>query len=246
MSAALYAEFRKLLSVRSTYIISAIGLLITGFIAFWATGYRGGPVFGPESIQSTVYNDISVVAIFTGIVAVLLICHEYRYTTINYTLAASNSRLKVFLAKFIVVGASAAVMTLFSIAWIVGLVLLGAHLAGNAFPDQVIDVFSILWKTLAYMIGGAWFGLILGFLSRNIVFAVVAYFLIPVIEQILHGLMHVSTNYMPNAAQGQILQTTATPAPGIFSPAASAGVFGAYLLGLGIVALILFVRKDAN
>ena len=244
MMSTLFAEFCKLVSVRSTYVITGLGLLLTGFISFWGTGYKGPDVFSVDALQNAIYNNITIVAIFIGIVAILLICHEYRYNTISYTLTASNSRLKVLLAKFMVVGAYAVTVTLFSILWIIGLVTLGAHIAGHAFPTQALDMYSMLWKTLAYMVGGAWFGLILGFLSRSVVFAIVAYFVFPAIEPLLHMLLKISNNYMPNSAQGQILQTVSSP--DVYTPLASAGVFGAYLLGLFIVATVLFLRKDAS
>lgn len=244
MMATIYAEFRKMFSIRSTYVLSAVGLLLAGFISFWGIGYKGGPVFGPDALQSAVFDQIAVVSIFVGIVAILLICHEYRYSTIGYSLTASNSRLKVLIAKFLVTAGYTIVMTLISIGAIIGLVMLGAHMAGNHLGTQTIDTYSLFWKTLVFMIGGTWFGLILGFLSKSVVFAIVAYFLIPTVEPILHMLLKVSNNYMPSSAQAQILQTT--PAPDMFTPLASAGVFGLYLLGMFIVSTVLFLKRDAN
>jgi ABC-2 type transport system permease protein len=244
MIATLFAEFRKLLSIRSTYILSGVGLLLAGFLSFWGTGYKGGPIYMPNALQNAASDGVSIVSIFVGIVAILLICHEYRYNTISYTLTASNSRLKVLLAKFLVVAGYSLVMTLITIVLSIALVTWGAHIAGNSLGTQTIDVYPLLWKTLAYMIGGAWLGLILGFLSRSVVFAIIVYFVLPAIEPILHGLLKVSNNYMPSATQAQILQTTSSP--DVFSPLASAGVFGLYLLGTFIVATVLFMRRDAN
>jgi ABC-type transport system involved in multi-copper enzyme maturation permease subunit len=244
MIATLFAEFRKLLSVRSTYIVSILSLVLGGFIAFWGIGYKGGPEYPPTTLQHAALEITSIVGIFVGIIAILVICHEYRYSTISYTLTASNSRFKVLLAKFISVGAYALIMTLVTIALSIGLTILGAKIAGNDLGTQSIDLFALLWRTLGYMIGGAWLGLILGFLSRSLVFAIVAYFVIPAIEPLIHNLLKVSNNYLPSASQSQILQTTTTP--DTFSAAASLGVFAIYLAGGFIVATYLFIKRDAS
>lgn len=246
MMATLKAEFRKLLSVRSTYILSVVGLVLAGTIAFWGNGLRGPEVFMPSQIQDSVYNNFTIVSIFTGIVAVLLICHEYRYSTIGYTFTASNNRLKVLLAKLAVTGVYAVIMGIVTIFWVIGLITLGAHIGGHHIGTQIFDVTGTLWKTMAYSVGGVWFGLFLGAVSRSLVFAIVAYFAIPTVEPILHALLKVSNNAMPMTAQNQILLSSDVATPGVYSPLASAGVFGLYLLGLGIVAAVLFMRKDAN
>lgn len=245
MMAALYAECRKLTSVRSTWILSGIGLLFAGFLAFWAHGYKGGPVYSPQALQTAVMEDLAVVSIFTGIVAILLICHEYRYNTVSYTLTAANSRLKVLLAKFMVIGGYSIAITVFSYFWIMGLMTLGAHIAGNSLGSQTIEVYDLVWRTLFFMVTTGWLGLVLGFLSRSVVFAIVAYFVLPVLEQMAHFLLKVSNNYLPTTVQGQVMGMGAAE-PGAFSAAASAGMFSLYLFAAIIVATVLFIRRDAN
>jgi len=246
MMAALYAEFRKFLTVRSTYIVSIIGLVLAGFIAFWGIGYKGDAQLLQQSdaLQHASMDVISIVGVFVGILAILLICHEYRYNTISYTLTISNSRFRVLIAKLITVGAYALLMTFVAIALGMGLVALGANMANHPLGTQSIDFYSLLWKTIAYMIGSAWLGLFLGFLSRSLVFAIVAYFLIPTLEPILNGLLKISNNYLPTAAQNQILQTSS--APDVFSPVASLGVFAIYMAVAFIASTVLFLRRDAN
>lgn len=246
MIAALYAEFRKFLTVRSTYIVSILGLVLAGFIAFWGIGYKGSPdlLQQPDALQRASMDVVSVIGVFVGILAILLICHEYRYNTISYTLTTSNSRLRILLAKLITTGAYALIMTFVAIAIGIGLVTLGANMAGHSLGSQTIDFYSLIWKTVAYMIGSAWFGLVLGFLSRSLVFAIVAYFLIPTLEPLLNNLLKISNNYLPTAAQNQILQTAS--APDIFSPLASLGVFSIYLAAGFLASAFLFVKRDAS
>jgi len=244
MMSTLYAEFRKFATIRSTYIVSLLALLLGGALIFWGHGYKGGPVYPTNTLQDGAMDMMSVVGIFTGIIAILLICHEYRYNTIGYTLTASNNRLKVLFAKLLITGGYAVIMTLLSVALSMVLTILGAKLAHHYMPTQTVDVFEMMWRSLAYMVGGIWFALFLGFLSRSLVFALVAYFLIPAVEPLLHMLLKISNNYMPSSAQGQILQFTHTP--GVYSAEASAGVFGLYVLVMLVVSAVLFVSKDAN
>ncbi|HEU4914848.1 MAG TPA: ABC transporter permease [Candidatus Saccharimonadales bacterium] len=244
MLATIKAEARKLLTVRSTYFIVAFALLLAGFVAFYAIGYKSGSVIPENGIQRAVFDVISVVPIFLAIIAILLITHEYRYNTISYTLTSSNSRMKVLLAKLLVVSVFTIAATLVFVAWIAAVTLLGVHMAGHRLLPQNFDYLEVLWKSVLFMVTGSLAGLVIGFLSRSVVFAIVAYFLIPTtVEPILNSLLKVNANYLPFMAQSQIL---IDDMPKAFSPLASAGVFTAYLAGAWIVAAILFVRKDAN
>jgi ABC-type transport system involved in multi-copper enzyme maturation permease subunit len=246
MMASLYAEFRKFLTVRSTYIGSGLALLLGGFVAFWGIGYKGSPdlLRQSDALQHAATDVVSLVGVFVGILAILLICHEYRYNTISYTLTASNSRFRVLISKMIVTAAYALLMTFVAIAITIALVSLGANMAGVSMGAQSIDFYSLLWKTIAYTVGSAWLGLVLGFLSRSLVFALVMYFLIPMVEEIMNNLLKISPNYLPTAAQNQILQTN--PGPDVFSPIASLGVFAIYMAVGFIASSALFIKRDAS
>lgn len=49
MIPALKAEFRKLLTVRSTYVITGLALLAIGFVSLYAEGIKGGVLAGPSA-----------------------------------------------------------------------------------------------------------------------------------------------------------------------------------------------------
>ena len=108
MIPTLRSEFRKLFTVRSTYVVSALALVLTIAIAFYGIGYKSGHSLGASGLHDAALNGIAIVGVFVGILAILLICHEYRYNTIAYTLTTANNRLKVLLAKLIVVTVFAA------------------------------------------------------------------------------------------------------------------------------------------
>jgi ABC-2 type transport system permease protein len=244
MLAAIRSEFRKLLTVRSTYAISGIAILLTGFIAFYGMGFHSWPGDQPPTqLQDQVMNIISIYQIFAAIVAILLIAHEYRYNTIMYTLTISNRRLKVLFAKMLVITIYGAVITLIALGTAFPEIMLGVKASGHHLGVQHVALLSVIWRSLVFTISGALTGLVFGFLSRSVVFAIVAFFVLPTtIEPLLHGLLNISNNYLPFASQSQILTT----GPGTNSPLASAGVFLAYLAGAWIIATVLFMRRDAN
>src|ERR1700744_3733974 len=104
MIATLKAEFRKLLTVRSTYVITGLVLVLVIFVAFYVEGWRldSAGLRDPTQLAGDVTGAL-MITVFGAIVAILLMTHEYRYNTIMYTLTSSNSRSKVFISKFIVV-----------------------------------------------------------------------------------------------------------------------------------------------
>ncbi len=245
MMDALRSEFRKLTTVYSTYVISGVALLLVGFFSFYALGYKAETVLGPVALESAVMYGMTVAAVFAGIVAILQVCHEYRYNTIAYTLASSNNRLKVLLAKVLVLTLFAAGFAVFMIVFIISLTSLGAKAGGHDLGPQIIDAFELLWRSAAYTVGSVWLGMILGFIIRSLVGAVVVYFLLPsMIEPILKGFLRVDGNYLPTTAQGQILSTSFMP--DVYSPLASLGIFALYMAAGWLVATILLVKRDAN
>jgi ABC-2 type transport system permease protein len=246
MLATIKAEFRKLLTIRSTYFIVALALLLTGFIAFYGMGYKSEHIIPANMFREYILNCVSIVQVFGGIVAILLITHEYRYNTIAYTLTSSNSRLKVLLSKMLVVTVFAVILSVVAAAFVGALIALGAHFAHHSVITTGLDYGDIALKSTVFTVTGVLAALVIGFLARSVVFAIVAYFLIPTtVEPLLNNLLKVSTNYLPFMAQNQIIMNNAGD-PKVFSPLASAGVFCAYILGAWIIATFFFVRKDAN
>src|SRR5665213_4567341 len=110
MIPALKSEFKKLLTVRSTYLLSLGFLLLVGFLAFYVQGFKNVPTETLSPIDhakaslflaGTITQFANVISVAGGLIGLLLLTHEYRYNTIVYTLSASNSRSKVLAAKII-------------------------------------------------------------------------------------------------------------------------------------------------
>jgi ABC-2 type transport system permease protein len=249
MMATLKAELRKLLSVRSTYIITALVTLLVIFIAFYVEGWRLNPASLHDKTQFA--GDVTGalnLTIFGAIVAILLMTHEYRYNTIMYTLTSSNNRSKVLISKFITVS----VYALF-LAVLIGVLSpimssLGIHLHGHTLVPQTLHYGDLAWRSLFYSWGYSMAGLLLAVLTRNQVASIVALFLIPSLaEHLLSLLLKSNTVYLPFSSLAQVISPGGRMDNlGSLSPGKAAAVYCLYLLVGWIVAWILFLRRDAN
>ncbi len=252
MTASIRSEFRKLFSVRSTYIISALALAMVVFFGFYIEGIRANPqsLADPNRLASEVTSAISAVGGLLALVGVLLFTHEYRYNTIMYTLTASNSRTRTLLAKIISVSCFALLASLIVGALAPIMTYLGVHVKGHQLVHQVFPVADLLWRCLFYGWGYAMAALLLAALIRSQVGAIAAVFLIPTTaETLLSLLLKNNAIYMPFTALGQVVggpQGQGAPPIGHLTPGKGALVFTVYLLIGWIVAWILFLRRDAN
>lgn len=244
MIPAIKAEFRKLLTVRSTLFIFLIGLALVALFAGFIEGFRGTPLelMNPQKLMSEVTGASSVVGILAAITALLLWTHEYRHLTIVYTLTSSNSRNKVLLAKVIVV----TVYSLLFTAVLTGisplLTLLGVHLHGHSLAPQTFYYWDIAWRTLFYGWAYGVLGLMLAGLIRNQIGAIVVLFIVPsMVEGILTLLLKSNAIYLPFTALGSVVNQNPD-----LSYAKAAGIFMIYLVVGWIVTWVLFLRRDAN
>ena len=246
MIAAIKAEFTKLLTVRSTYMVAAIILALVAFISFYAEGYKltalqladhnflAGDVLGSM-------NDM----VLGAIVAILLVTHEYRYNTIMYTLTSSNSRSRVLLAKALVISVYAVL-----IAAAVGLLsplmsLLGLHVHGYTLVHQTINGGNLVWRSLFCAWGYGMAGFVIALLVRSQVAAIAILFLLPgLIEQLIGLLLRNQAMYLPFTALSQVVRSS--PGDGGLAPGRAALVFTGYIVVSVTVAWVLLLRRDAN
>jgi ABC-2 type transport system permease protein len=245
----LKAEFRKVFSVRSTYIILAFVLILEIVFAFWSSGWRidAQDLHNPMTLANDVTQAVSAVSVFVALIAALLMTHEYRYNTIMYSLTLSKSRTRVLIAKILVVTLVAVAFTL-----AVGLLspllsILGAHLNHLKFAPQTLHYGTLLWHSLFFGWGYAMAGLVIAALIRNQIGAIVTLFIAPeTIEGILSLALKKNTAYLPFTALHTVIGQGMGQYMNVITPARAAVVFMVYLVIGWIVAWTLFVRRDAN
>lgn len=247
MIPALKSEFKKLLSVRSTYILTILVLLFICFIAFYVEGWRlkPGPLADPGTLNSDIFGALSL-SIFGAIIAILLVTHEYRYNTIIYTLTGSNSRSRILLAKAVVISCYALVLTALISVISPLMSYLGVHAAGHSLVAQSIYYKDDLWRALFYGWSYGMIGLILALIIRVQAGAIVALFVTPaIVEPLLTQLLNKNAIYLPFTSLFQVIGdgasngTTATPERGAL-------VFLIYLIVGWAITWYLFLRRDAN
>lgn len=249
MIPTLKSEFRKLLTVRSTYIITILVALFLTFIAFYVEGWRLKPheLADPGELASDVFGALTL-SIFGAIVAVLLMTHEYRYNTILYTVINSKSRSRVLLSKIIVIGAYAIFLTLLLgilsplMSW------LGASAAGHSMSPQTLPWGDLAWRSLYYGWAYGMAGLLLAVLIRNQIGAIVAIFIVPtIVEGLLAQLLSTKAVYLPFNSLSQVIGDSNIPVSGNqLRPGKAALVFLMYLIVGWAVAWILFLKRDAT
>jgi len=239
------AEFRKLYTIRSTYFVSALGLVLMGFVAFYVEGFRGeASLLQPDKIQTLMLSSANLLSIFAAIIAVLLVAHEYRYNTIMYTLTSSNSRTKVLVAKLLAILTHALCYTVVGVALAVLLMYIGMSFKDmSLYATQTIAWGDVIWRSLFSVLSYAALGLLLGLLFRNVVGAFITLFMAPAtVEPLLGLLLKENVKYLPFHASDQVINSTATG----LSHGTAALLFGGYLAVGYLVALILLLKRDAN
>lgn len=238
----LRAELLKLFTVRSTYALLGIALLATIFFSFYVIGYR----MAANTAAITTINDglsmlLSQVLFFVIIIGVLLVTHEYRYNTIIYSMTAANNRLKLLLAKILVVSALAVVATIVLTVAAYALVQAGVAVKGGSVSWEGFAAGDLLWRYVFYGWGSAMYALLFAFIIRNQVGTIAALLLLPgVIEGLLGMLLKENNFYLPFSALTSVLIKTP------LEHGKAALVVLIYLVVAWAIAALLFKRRDAN
>lgn len=254
MTREIKAEFKKLLTIRSTYILSILVIVLVVVVGFWPEGWDLTPseLNNPFHLTTEILGPLALTVI-AAVVASLSMTHEYRYNTIDYSLTRTNRRGKILVAKFIVLSVYALILT----ALIATLTPLSSYLGivahGHTLVPQTFHWSELIWTSLFYGWGYAMAGFALAMLIRNQIAAILAIFLIPSLVEQFVGMLILKHNavYLPFTALNRVLQSQMPGVPDLpTSSTMSAGSAALIYLGYLVVALvigwILFHRRDAN
>ena len=238
------AEFRKLLTVRSTYITSGLALALSLFFSYYSDGHNGDIINGRgyADLTNTLHSAAVVISIFSAIIIMLLVLHEYRYNTILYSLTSTNNRLKFMFAKVFV---SIVYVIVFS-AIIFGASMLAAYIGLNTNARYIglvhPDIWLNVWTIAFYICGFALFALLIAFLTRNQTASIAILLIAPTtIEPLVNLLFKSHTIHLPFTTLANVIMSG-----GPDSPTKSAGIVVIYLVVGWLAAVVLFLRRDAN
>ena len=263
MRGALRYEWMRLRTLRSTWWLTGLSLLIAGLLGLPALGLKG-------TLSVTDYGDlvtgggggaIFLVSVLLSMIGVFAIGHEYRYGTIRPTLCALPRRSTVLAAKVLVVTGYVFVVALIGLVlrYAIAVVILGHRLLDlGLFPSPMARVWigSIVYTVIFALVGFALAGLF-----RNVPAAIVTVILMPLLaENIIRGLLglHVFHSirgfakalpfssgaeifrYQPadNGNSGAGFQAVPSPVDGLL-------VFLAFLAIVLGLSWVLFEKRDA-
>lgn len=246
MIASLKSEARKLISIRSTYVILAICLVLEFIFAFYVVGWHTTPtqLASPHYMVSQVLGAINALSLLVAIGAVLAVTHEYRYNTIMYTLTSTRSRTRALVAKFLTVSGFA-LLTFCALGLLAALLSeVAIHLRGLPLGHQDIQLWSTLWRGMFAGWGFTAIAFILAVIIRAQVGALAALLLLPsTVESLLGLLLKSNQAYLPFHTLN-ILLDIGNGGPHI-SYVRAALVAGIYIVVGWLVAWYLFLKRDA-
>lgn len=185
MTNALRFEWTRLRTLRSTYWLTGLALLLSaavGGIIAWVM--REDPIEGANAAAiltgGTEFSPLPFTAVFMGILGAFAFGHEYRHGTILSTLAAVPQRGALAAAKCIVVAAWSLALAVVSVAinWVVALVV-----ADQSLPLRGEPVGPSLLGYLGYVVLWGLLGLGLGSLLRNLPGTIVVLLVVPLVVE---------------------------------------------------------------
>jgi len=239
---AIKAEFRKIFTVRSTYVVAAIAIAIVAFFTFYVEGFKStGPYNNPGMLAGEATSAVTAVGGIIAIVGVLLFTHEYRYNTIMYTLISTRRRSNIVIAKIVAVSAFALFLGLIISLLAPLLTALALQLRGVDLVHQVFSPLDLLWRCLFTAWGFSMIALMFSMLLRHQVASIVALFILPsTVEPLLGTLLKNNASYLPYNALVAVLSEQR------ISHVAGAVTVLVWLTVGFIAAWQLLLRRDAN
>jgi len=261
MNDALRFEVVRLRTLRSTWWLTAIALVISGLLGLPALSVKGDATvtdFG-DALTGGGGGAVFLISILLSMLAIFATGHEYRYGTIRPTLSALPRRSTLMSAKVLVVAGYVVVIGLLCevLRYAVSLIILGHRLSRlGLFPGPIGRVWI---GTVMYTAVFALVGLALAALFRNIPAAIVTVIVLPLVaENVIRGLLSLHVFHsirgfaklMPFSSGAQVFRYTPVDSGGggftaVPGPWAGFFIFAGFLAIVLTISWVLFERRDA-
>jgi ABC-2 type transport system permease protein len=269
MTDAIRYEWTRLRTIRSTWWLTgsavAVAVLVSVLLG-WAAHHdfsRHGASaddvdgFGAYLVtQFAATGEVpSLVGFLVAMIGIFAWGHEYRHGMVRASLTALNSRSSFWAAKYLVVGAWVAVVSLVSmlVSGLIGVVFLSRWV--TVFKGETFAVMG--WQLLSTLLL-TWLAMAFTSLTRSQAFALVAIFLWPLLVESLFNVFfllvpglrdHQSIlRFLPFAAQRRMTAVIGDAGSTFGDPLAPLGgavVFGALTVVLLAASMFLFRKRDA-
>jgi ABC-2 type transport system permease protein len=252
VTALLAAEVRKLWTVRTTWILTLVGLglvlLSTGTLVF--SELMVGPFTGSEEQLAAAVDQIGSNAIIVLVVALLAMTTEFRHGTIGRTLQLTPSRTAVLTSKLAVGVVYAVAFFAASAVVVAGVLLLGTVTEGVALQFGG-EVGRSVWQGLIGLALNGMFGVAVGALLRSQVVAITLVLVwLFVVENLFAALWPGIGRWMPFQAlnalflSDEVLANVPAGATAPLEPATALATFLAYVLLATVTAGLLLSHRD--
>lgn len=248
MIPALTYEWRRLWSVRSTWIMSTLYLALAGLLGALPIYLdKSGPTQSWNGLYSASSNLLCLIML--SVIAAQSFGHEYRYGLIRLTLTEFPKRDRVFVAKLSILGTYYILMAL------AGWSVLGA-IGATAPEGRVsadVDGFSMagtripeLWKSLAFGFGYLVVAFAITILTRNLALGIILPFVVATLgEQIITALSSLAKGRMDwlvhslpfTNGQAWLTGDSELAQPGL--------VYFAWIIGVLLLSAVRFHKSDA-
>ncbi len=248
---ALTTEFRKLGTVRSPWLLLALGpvIVVAGISGLVASG---GNVHDPAT-QGRAFAHVGLAAIFTLMFGILAVAGEYSRGTITDTFLSFPGRRSVIAAKLVAYGTAGAAAGLVSAGTALAVTAAWWSAQGGSFHLTAGGTWRTLGGGVAANVALAAIGVGVGALIRNVVAAVAAALAwIALVEGIAGQLIGSGlARWLPFAASESLDRASLAPGAGLL-PGRLLPQWGGGLMLLGYAAafaaaaMLITLRRDVT
>lgn len=249
MIANLVYEWRRLWSVRATWIMTFAYLVLTGLLGA-ATVFLGDEEFGIQTWKGLYSTNANLlVLVMLSVIASQFFGHEYRYGTIRLTLTEFPKRERVVLAKTILLAVYVILATIlgWAVLGVVGFIAPEGSI-GTEGPGLSINGGepSELWQVLVFSFAYCLIAMSLTMITRNLALGIVLPLLtFSVIEgliQLFANLANGNMDWIVDAlpfSNGTAWLTNLPDSPN------SGLIFAAWVAGAYLIGSAMFFKRDA-
>ncbi|MBU6245818.1 MAG: hypothetical protein KGP12_11445 [Actinomycetales bacterium] len=219
MTSMLLYEWRRVTTIRATYVLSTLSLLSAAGVAWLRlqVGEQGGVIIGGIPIDNPLVagaNPLS--ATFAATIAAAAFGHEYRYRLVGVTLGEFPRRAVVYVGKGLMMLLWIAMLYAASVAlaWVI-VISAGGTIGG---PDSALV--GQLIRSGSFLAGYCGVAFAITALTRSLILGVVTPLAVTIFEVVAWSLLEEPapwlTPYLPMAAANRFLSGEADPtqAPG--------------------------------
>lgn len=246
------AELRKLSTVRTNLVLTAVGLLLVlgSAAAFTMVEEVAGPFLGTDGEVASAIDQIGGNSLIVLVVALIAMTTEFRHGTIGRTLQLTPSRTRVLSAKLAAGVVYAVVFFVLAVVVVAGVLAVAAAMSSVGLEVGDASV-TALWQGVVGLVFTAALGVAVGALLRNQVLAVTLSLLwVFVVEQLINQFWPHIGRWLPFQALNAIFlseETLAAAPEGMFQPlepAVGLAVFVGYVVVATVVAAVLLRTRD--